>query len=67
MPCFAERRFGGVADDELLMALPPACLPGVVEGLRQLNRNGFRYPFSPWGVQSSPIESFRVSYPHRKF
>lgn len=66
LPCFAERRFGGVADDELLMALPPKFLPRVVEGLRALNKNGFRYPFSSWGVQASPMESFRVSYPDRK-
>ena len=33
IPCYAERRYGGVADDELLMALPPRFLPGVVEGL----------------------------------
>ena len=23
IPCYAERRDGGVADDELLMAIPP--------------------------------------------
>lgn len=67
LPCFAERRFGGVSDDELLMALPPSYLPKVLEGLTQLTKNGFRYPFSTWGVQASPIESFRVSYPDRKF
>jgi Uncharacterised ArCR, COG2043 len=27
IPCHAERRYGGVLDDELLMALPPADLP----------------------------------------
>jgi uncharacterized protein (DUF169 family) len=27
IPCFAERRYGGVLDDELLMALPPKYLP----------------------------------------
>jgi uncharacterized protein (DUF169 family) len=67
IPCFAERRFGGVADDELLMALPPRFLPKVIEGLEHLGKNGFRYPFSPWGIQASPVESFRISYPDRKF
>ncbi len=66
IPCFAERRFGGVADEELLIALPPAYLPKVLEGMGKLNRNGFRYPFSPWGVQNSPAESLAVSYPDRK-
>ena len=27
IPCYAERRYGGVADDELLMAIPPRFLP----------------------------------------
>jgi len=66
IPCYAERRFGGVADDELLMAIPPHYLPGVVEGLAQLSRNGFRYPIGPWGVQNSPAASMAVSYPGRK-
>ena len=27
LPCYAERRYGGVMEDELLMAIPPAFLP----------------------------------------
>src|SRR6187200_2357815 len=27
IPCYAERRYGGVLDDEMLMALPPDYLP----------------------------------------
>lgn len=65
IPCYAERAFGGVADEELLMALPPAYLPKVVDGLAKLSRNGFRYPISPWGVQTSPMASMRRSYPDR--
>lgn len=62
LPCYAERRFGGVADDELLMAIPPSYLPGVVEGLAALSRNGFRYPIPPWGIQADPSASMAVSY-----
>lgn len=65
IPCFAERSFGGVADDEMLMALPPAFLPQAIEGMIQLNKNGFRYPFGPWGIQASPMESMKRSYPGR--
>ncbi|HSG05366.1 MAG TPA: DUF169 domain-containing protein, partial [Nitrospiria bacterium] len=65
IPCFAERSFGGVADDELLMALPPAYLKKAIAGMVQLTKNGFRYPFGPWGVQASPMESMRRSYPDR--
>ena len=48
------------------MALPPSYLPKAIEGMRALNKNGFRYPFATWGIQSSPMESLRVSYPDRK-
>ncbi|HKJ00637.1 MAG TPA: DUF169 domain-containing protein [bacterium] len=66
IPCYAERRFGGVADDEMLIALAPSYLPKILEGLASLSRNGFRYPISPWGVQNSPAASLAVSYPDRK-
>ena len=36
IPCFAERRYGGVMEDELLMALPPRYLPKVIAGLDAL-------------------------------
>ena len=62
VPCYAERRFGGVADDEMLMAIPPRFLPQVVEGLAALSRNGFRYPIPPWGIQADPSASMAVSY-----
>ena len=38
IPCYAERRYGGVADDELLMAIPPRFLPKVIEGLAALSQ-----------------------------
>jgi uncharacterized protein (DUF169 family) len=44
IPCFAERRYGGVLDDELLIALPPAYLPKVIGGMQSLSANGLRYP-----------------------
>ena len=52
IPCYAERRYGGVADDELLMAIPPCFLPGVIDGLAALSKNGLRYPIPPYGIQS---------------
>lgn len=62
IPCFAERRYGGVQDDELLMAIPPSYLPGVIDGLRALSRNGLRYPIPPYGVQSDARAGLGVSY-----
>jgi hypothetical protein len=46
IPCYAERRYGGVLDDELLMALPPADLPKAIAGMQALAKNGLRYPMN---------------------
>ena len=65
IPCYAERRFGGVQDDELLMAIPPRYLPKLIAGLEALSRNGLRYPIPPLGIQADPSESLARSYQDR--
>ncbi len=62
LPCYAERKFGGVQDDELLMALPPSHLPQIVEGLASLSKNGLRYPIPNHGLDKSPLASLAQSY-----
>ena len=62
IPCYAERKFGGVQDDELLMALPPSHLPHIVRGLADLSRNGLRYPIPNHGLDKSPLASLAQSY-----
>jgi uncharacterized protein (DUF169 family) len=66
IPCFAERRYGGVLDDEMLMALPPALLAKAIEGMHALAKNGFRYPFPQYGIQQDVRAGMAVSYPERK-
>ncbi|MFT3779507.1 MAG: DUF169 domain-containing protein [Ottowia sp.] len=62
LPCFPERRYGGVPDDEMLMALKPAHLAKALEGLAALSRNGLRYPIPPYEVQSDVRAGMQVSY-----
>ena len=62
IPCFAERRYGGVMEDELLMAIPPAFLPKVIEGLDRLSRNGLRYPIPQYGINNDVRAGMSVSY-----
>jgi uncharacterized protein (DUF169 family) len=62
IPCYAERKFGGVQDDELLVALPPSDLPKIIAGLEALSRNGLRYPIPNHGIQLSPAASMAQSY-----
>lgn len=62
IPCFAERRYGGVMDDELLMAIPPRFLPKVIAGLEALSKNGLRFPIAPYGVNNDVRAGMNISY-----
>jgi uncharacterized protein (DUF169 family) len=62
IPCFAERRYGGVMEDELLMAIPPHFLPKTIQGLDALSRNGLRYPIPQYGVNNDVRAGMGVSY-----
>lgn len=65
IPCYAERRYGGVLEDELLMALPPRFLPGIIEGMARLSKNGLRYPIPQYGIQSDARAGMAVNYEGR--
>ena len=65
IPCFAERRYGGVLDEEMLMALPPEFLTKAIAGMEALARNGFRYPFPQYGIQQDVRAGMARSYPDR--
>jgi uncharacterized protein (DUF169 family) len=65
IPCFAERRYGGVLDDEMLMALPPNLLAKALTGMDALAKNGLRYPFPQYGIQMDVRDGMAKSYPDR--
>jgi uncharacterized protein (DUF169 family) len=65
IPCFAERRYGGVLDEEMLMALPPEFLAKAIAGMEALAKNGFRYPFPQYGIQQDVRAGMARSYPDR--
>jgi uncharacterized protein (DUF169 family) len=62
LPCYAERRYGGVPDEELLMALKPSHLAKAIAGMKELSKNGLRYPIPPYGIQSDVRSGMGVSY-----
>lgn len=62
IPCFPERRYGGVQDDEMLMALKPEDLLKAIKGMTALAKNGFRYPIPPYGVQMDVRAGMGVTY-----
>ncbi|MBU7006773.1 DUF169 domain-containing protein [Phosphitispora fastidiosa] len=54
IPCFGERRFGGVMEDELVIALPKHYIAKLMEGLERTERSGIRYPIPFYGVTVDP-------------
>ena len=62
LPCYAERRYGGVPDEEMLMALRPLHLAKAITGMKALAKNGLRYPIAPYGIQSDVRAGMGVSY-----
>jgi len=66
IPCFAERRYGGVLDEEMLMATPPEYLTKAIAGMKALSKNGFRYPFPQYGVQQDVRAGMAFSYADKK-
>ena len=62
LPCYAERRYGGVMEDELLMAIPPGFLPKVIQGLEALSANGLRYPIPSYGINNDVRAGMGASY-----
>lgn len=62
IPCYAERKFGGVQDDELLIALPQRYIEDIIIGLVALSKNGLKYPIPNHGIDKSPLESMIASY-----
>ena len=66
LPCYAERRYGGVPDEEMLMALSPSHLAKAITGMKQLAKNGLRYPIAPYGIQADVRAGMGVSYAGKK-
>jgi uncharacterized protein (DUF169 family) len=63
IPCLGERAFGAVADDELVIALPPGMLSKAVEGLKFLRERRIAYPVLHLGPISDPSGFLIQIYP----
>lgn len=64
VPCYGQRRFGHVQEDELEIAVPPAQLGKIVEGLKALRKAGTAsYPVVNYGPMVSPLPVITSVYP----
>lgn len=50
IPCYGERRYGGVMDDELIICFPPEYIVKIIDGLHFLYGNGLKYPTPQYGI-----------------
>jgi len=62
LPCYAELRYGGYSENEVILSLTPDDLVKAVEGLEDLSKVGLRYPIAPYGMQMDVREGVGVSY-----
>jgi len=61
VPCYGERSLGQVADDEVVIALPPEAVERAIAGMEKLWRF-FRYPVTPIGGITDPLPAFAAVY-----
>ena len=50
LPCYADKKFAGVSDNDLRVTLTPEGLRRAVDGLEHLHRSGLRYPIAPYSL-----------------
>lgn len=62
IPCYGERRYGHVQDEDLVMAIPAALMEKALHGMEALYRRGVRYPISFAGVETDVAPQFPASY-----
>jgi uncharacterized protein (DUF169 family) len=62
IPCYGERRFGHVQDDELAIGLPTEDCARILANLKTLYKRGIRYPISHFGAQVSPFNALAAIY-----
>lgn len=62
IPCYGERRFGGVLDNEMLIAFPPKYVKVIIKGLAELSKRGMRFPISYYGIQNDVRAGMAKNY-----
>lgn len=62
IPCWGERRYAQVQDDELVIALPPRDMEKVERNLGELYKRGVCYPIPCYGAQVDPLPGMPLSY-----
>jgi len=62
IPCYGERRLGGVAEDELVFALPPGVLQKAVDNTKELFKRTLTYPIRHLGLDTDVLPHVNPAY-----
>ena len=62
IPCWGERRTGGVRGEELALGLPPQALEKMIRGLKAFYDKGIKYPPQLRGIDVDPVIAFKAIY-----
>jgi uncharacterized protein (DUF169 family) len=62
IPSFADRKFAGVRESELLLSLTSEDLLRAINGVEQLYKNGLRYPIASYSLTTDMIGGLPKSY-----
>lgn len=62
LPCYADKKFAGVADDELRLTLTPEGLARAVDGLDRMFSTGLRYPIAPYSLTTDILDGLPKHY-----
>lgn len=62
IPCYGERRYAHVQDDEMVIALPPQYVKKVERNLEELYKRGVQYPVSFLGAACDPLVGMPPGY-----
>ncbi len=66
IPCYGERSMGQVADDEIVVAVPPQELERAISGMKKLAKIGFKYPIGFIGGLTDPTSVLAQFYPQQE-
>lgn len=62
LPCFADRKFAGVGENELRLTFTPQGLVRALEGAERLSANGLRYPIASYSLTTDILAGLPPHY-----
>ena len=62
LPCYADKKFAGLGENDLRLTFTPAGLVRALEGAEGLFRNGLRYPIASYSLTSDILAGLPEHY-----